>query len=186
MKTHSTLTQQELDSLFAWLDPDLDSAARKYEIIRCGLVQRFINRGCMDAESLADETIDRVTKKAHEISLTYQGNPSSYFHGVARNVFFEYCRERSRRAKDPPTEIEPIFSEVYHDCLEQCLTELSTEKRDLILRYYTEIKKAKIESRKKIRQELSVKPDALRVRILRIRRILETCVRDCVERNEML
>jgi DNA-directed RNA polymerase specialized sigma24 family protein len=186
MKIHSPLTQQELDNLFAWLDPDLNCAAYKYEIIRRGLIQRFINRGCMDAESLADQTIDRVTKRVAEISKTYQGNPASYFHGVARNVFFEYCRERRNQAKEPPPAEEPTFSEVYYDCLERCLAELSTEKRDLILRYYTEIKRAKIESRKKIRQELSVNPEALRVRTHRIRKILEPCVRECVKRNEMM
>jgi DNA-directed RNA polymerase specialized sigma24 family protein len=186
MKADAPLTQQELETLFAWLDPDLNCAAHKYEIIRRGLIQRFVNRGCMDAESLADETIDRVTKKVAEISIAYQGNPASYFHGVARNVFFEYCRERRNQAKNPPPEMEPTFSEVYYDCLERCLAELSTEKRDLILRYYSEIKRAKIESRKKIRQELSVNPDALRVRTYRIRKTLDHCVRKCVERNEMV
>jgi hypothetical protein len=82
--------------------------------------------------------------------------------------------------------MESTFSEVYYDCLERCLAELSTEKRDLILRYYSEIKRAKIESRKIIRQELSVNPDALRVRTYRIRKILDQCVRKCVERNEMV
>jgi DNA-directed RNA polymerase specialized sigma24 family protein len=186
MKTDSPLTQQELDKLFAWLDPDLNCAAHKYEIIRRGLIQRFINRGCIDAESLADQTIDRVTKKVSEVAMTYQGNPANYFHGVARNVFFEYCRERRKQEKRPPPETESTFSEVYYDCLSQCLAELPTEKRDLILRYYSEIKRAKIETRKKIRRELSVNPDALRVRTFRIRKTLEQCVRQCVERNEMM
>jgi DNA-directed RNA polymerase specialized sigma24 family protein len=185
MKTDSPLTKQELDKLFAWLDPDLNCSVHKYEIIRRGLIQRFVNRGCIDAESLADQTIDRVTRRVSEISMTYQGNPANYFHGVARNVFFEYCRERRNQANKPPPETEPTFAEVYYDCLNQCLAELSAEKRDLILRYYSGIKRAKIETREKMRRALGVNPEALRVRTYRIRQTLEQCVRQCVERNEI-
>jgi DNA-directed RNA polymerase specialized sigma24 family protein len=186
MKTRSPLTPEELDSLFAWLDSDLSRAIAKYQLIRHGLIERFINRGCMDADTLADETIDRVTKRVAEISTTYQGDPANYFHGVARNVFREHCRRVRVQANRPLPENEPTFSELYFDCLEQCLSQLPSEKRALILRYYSEIKSAKIESRKKIRQEMSLKPDALRVRTYRIRKTLEQCVRDCVEGNETI
>jgi DNA-directed RNA polymerase specialized sigma24 family protein len=184
MKPHSSLTHDDLKSLFAWLDPDPNRAIAKYEVIQRGLIERFINRGCMDAESLADETIDRVTKKVAEISTTYVGNPANYFHGVAKRVFLEYCRKRRVEATRPPPEPEPTFSEIYYDCLELCLGALPLEKRDLILRYYAEMKSAKIESRKEIRQKMSLKPNALRVRTHRIRKTLERCVSECVERNE--
>ena len=183
MNSNLSLTQEELARLLAWLDSDHNRAAARYEVIRRGLIERFINRGCVDAEGLADETINRVTKRVAEISVTYQGNPASYFHGVAKKVFLEHCRRKRIEGTRPPPEPEPIFSEIYYDCLEQCLGELPPEKRDLILRYYREIKKAKIEDREKIRQEMSLKPDALRVRTYRIRKTLERCVRDCVDRN---
>lgn len=186
MTSHQYLTKEELERLLAWLDPDHERALVTYGVIHRGLIERFTNRGCIDAESLADETIDRVAKKVAEISESYQGNPANYFHGVARNVLLEYYRRKSVEERRPPPENDQTFGEIYYDCLERCLAELTPEKRELILRYYREMKKTKIESRKKIRQELSLKPNALRVRTYRIRKALECCVRDCVERNETM
>ena len=184
MKPHPSLTPEELHGLFKWLDQDLDKAIKKYEVIQRGLVERFLNRGCMDAETLADETIDRVAKKVPVISKTYEGNPTGYFHGVAKNVFLEYCRRKRLESRPVPTEPEPIFSEVYYQCLEGCLNKLTPEKRDLILTYYAEKKSAKIESRKEIRRKMGVKADALRVRTYRIRKTLERCIFECVKSNE--
>lgn len=184
MRTHLPLTQKELEHLLAWLDSNYERAVARYEVIRRGLIERFINHGCLDAESLADVVIDRVAKRVPEIYASYQGNPANYFHGVAKNVLLEYYRAKRSEARRSPPDTEPTFSEIYYDCLDRCLSELASEKRELILRYYREMKRAKIESRKKIRQELSLGADALRVRAYRIRKTLEHCVRDCVERNE--
>lgn len=184
MKPHPPLATEELHDLFKWLDPDLDKAITKYQVIQRGLVERFLNRGCTDPETLADETIDRVAKKVTMISETYEGNPTSYFHGVAKKVFLEYCRRQRVEARPIPAEPEPIFSEVYYSCLEVCLNELTAEKRDLILTYYAEKKSAKIESRRQIRRKMGLKADALRVRTHRVRKTLERCIADCVKRNE--
>ena len=184
MKPHSSSTREELESLLAWLDPDPTYAVIKFEAIQRGLIVRFLNRGCMDAETLADKTIDRVAKKVAEISGNYTGSPASYFHGVAKRVFLEYCRERRVQARKPPPEPEPTFGEIYYECLGFCLGQLVSEKRELILRYYSEMRKAKIESRKGIRYEMGLKPDALRVRTHRIRKTLEQCISKCVESNE--
>jgi DNA-directed RNA polymerase specialized sigma24 family protein len=184
MKPHPSLTPEELQGLFKWLDPDLRNAVAKFQVIQRGLIERFLNRGCMDAETLADETIDRVAKKVPVISETYKGNPASYFHGVAKNVFLEYCRQKRLEARPVPVEPEPVFSELYYSCLEVCLNELSAEKRNLILTYYAERKSAKIESRKEIRLAMNLKADALRVRTHRVRKTLERCISECVKRNE--
>lgn len=184
MKPHPSLTTEDLHDLFKWLDQDPDRAITKYQLIHRGLIERFLNRGCIDAESLADKTIDRVAKKVRVIAPKYKGNPTAYFHGVAKKVFLEYCRDKRREAKPIPAMREPIFSEVYYNCLEICLKKLTPEKRELILTYYAEKKSAKIESRKTIRRRLSLKADALRVRTHRIRNTLESCISECVRSNE--
>jgi DNA-directed RNA polymerase specialized sigma24 family protein len=184
MKPHPSLTTEELNDLFMWLDPDPDKAAKKYQLIQQGLVTRFLNRGCLDAETLADETIDRVARKVRTIAMTYEGNPTSYFHGFAKKVFLEYCRNKRREAQPIPAKPDPLFSDIYYDCLELCLRKLPPEKRELILTYYAEKKSAKIQTRKAIRQSLSLKADALRVRTHRIRHTLEDCISDCVKSNE--
>lgn len=186
MRPHTSLTHDELEALLAWLDADKDRAAAKYEIVRRGLIDRFVVGGCIDAESLADEVIDRVTKRVPEIAASYEGNPISYFHGVARKVLLEYFRSKRREARRAPVQTEPRFSERYYECLESCLSQLESEKRELIESYYSEQKRAKIESRKVMRQEMSLKADALRVRTFRIRQTLKRCVSECVERNEIV
>ncbi|HEU4710832.1 MAG TPA: hypothetical protein VFS76_04665 [Pyrinomonadaceae bacterium] len=186
MKPHTSWTPDDLEALFAWLDKDRDQAIAKYEIIRRGLIEKFVVVGCVDAEALADVTIDRVIKRLPEISLSYEGNPISYFYGVARNVLHEYFRLKSREARRAPVQTEPRFSERYYQCLESCLNQLDPEKRKLIVRYYSEDKRAKIESRKAIRSELSLKADAFRIKMYRIRQFLKECVFECLHRNELL
>jgi DNA-directed RNA polymerase specialized sigma24 family protein len=186
MRPHTSLTHDELEALFAWLDPDRDQAIAKYETIRRGLIDKFIVGSCVDPEALADETIDRVIKRLPEISAVYEGNPISYFYGVARKVLLEYFRKRRRESRRAPVQTEPRFGEKYYECLESCLDQLEPEKRELIVRYYAEQKRAKIESRKVIRSEMSLKADALRVRTFRIRRTLKQCVFACVEGNELI
>lgn len=180
MKAKSSLTREELQCLLTWLDPDPHQAAGQFEVIRRGLIERFLNQGCVDPEALADETIDRVAKKLPEIGLTYEGERKRYFHGVAKRVSLEYLRQRRVESRQPPPQAEPRFDEIYYDCLEECLAQLETEKRDLILRYYAEQKSGRIEGRKQIRRDLMLEASALRVRTHRIRRALEKCVADCV------
>lgn len=184
MNPHTSFTQDELEALFAWLDPDKDRAIAKYEVVRSGLIAKFNAAGCIDAEALADEVIDRVIKRLPEISGSYNGNPISYFHGVARKVLLEYFRLKRREAQRAPVQTEPRFSQTYYECLESCLGQLDPDKRELITRYYAEQKREKIESRRSMRDQMSLKADALRVRIYRIRQTLKECVSDCVARNE--
>lgn len=183
MKTHTALTEEQFEQLLDWLDPDRQRAAEKYEVIRGGLIQRFISRQCVDAEGLADETINRVAGKIGELVGTYKGDPASYFHAVAKNVAYEYFRERRDAAKRPPPGPEPLFDDIYFDCLEKCLEELSVEKRELILRYYSEMRQDKINSRKQIRQQLNLRANALRAQTHRIRRKLGQCVRECADQS---
>src|SRR5689334_18556794 len=57
------LSQEAFDALLDWLDSDREQAGIKYEDIRGRLVMMFAARGCVDAEDLADETINRVTQR---------------------------------------------------------------------------------------------------------------------------
>lgn len=128
MKPKSPLTQEELDGLLAWLDPDPNEASTKFEVIRRGLIERFLNQSCADPEALADVTIDRVARKVREIGPTYEGDCKSYFHGVAKNVALEHFRQKRTEARPLPPGSEPSFEEIYYDCLEDCLAQQETEK----------------------------------------------------------
>jgi DNA-directed RNA polymerase specialized sigma24 family protein len=174
------LTQESFDSFLAWLHPHREQAGRKYEEIRLRLIKIFVCRGCLEPEQLADETINRVILRLNDIKATFIGDPSRYFFGVANKVHLESLRTKS--AVSPPVEQEDAEQiEQEYQCLEQCLEKLSKENRDLVLRYYDDEKRAKIETRKRLADQLGIGINALRIRAHRIRVFLEQCVRNCME-----
>lgn len=179
MKTDSTLTQAEFFDFLEWLDPDPDRAADKYEGIRRRLIWFYLNRQCSAAEDLTDEVINRVARKPKEWKDAYVGDRMPYFHAVANKVFLEHLRELNRKIEPPPettrAEIEPRL-----DCLRKCLAALSDENRRLILPYYEERKRAKINLHKEMGSSLGVSPGALRARVHRIRTKLRECVERCL------
>ena len=59
------LSQEAFDALLKWLDSDREQAAMKYEEIRKRLL-RSLPDDCVEAEDLADETINRVVSKLDE------------------------------------------------------------------------------------------------------------------------
>src|ERR1041384_4256101 len=149
------LTQELFEELLAWLDHDREVAGQKYENIRRGLIKVFVINGCHSVEDLADEAINRVANKLNQIKHDYQGDPSLYFYGVAKKMVHE--DRRRKRTPVPPTtvwnsdDIEPEY-----ECLERCLQELTTENRELVLQYYQEEKKAKIDNRRKLADKLGI------------------------------
>lgn len=182
------ITQTEFDSLLAWLGPDRDFAARKYETIRGGLVRMFVSKGFNNAEDLADETIDRVMLRLPDIREAYEGEPARYFHGVARNVMRESLRRKEIamdvRAVQPA--VPPPETRDEHDCLGHCLQLLSSSKRDLILSYYLYDGHDKVEHHKQMAGELNITKGAYRSRAHQIRLSLEKCMRQCPLRQKNL
>jgi hypothetical protein len=122
-----------------WLDSDRSSAAEKYEMIRQSLIQIFIWKRCSEAESLADETLDRVMSNVPELRKTYVGSPTAYIHSVAKNLLREKTEPPNVQfetlAPETPATAE-IENEKMNGCLERCLSNLSPYSRDLILGYY--------------------------------------------------
>jgi RNA polymerase sigma factor (sigma-70 family) len=182
MNKEWVITQEAFDSLLTWLDPDRDRAARKYETVRIRLIKIFSCRGCGEADDLADETINRVTSKLSEIAGSYLGDPALYFYGVANKVYLEYLRRRPA-IEPPPLRESSEDIEAEYECLERCMDELPPESRRLVLQYYQEEKRAKIDRRRKLAEELGIAVNALRIRAHRIRQQLQQCVQVCLEQN---
>jgi DNA-directed RNA polymerase specialized sigma24 family protein len=179
------LTQEAFDSFLAWLSTDREQAGMKYEEIRRRLIKIFVCRGCAVAEELADETINRVAKKVPEIKDSYVGDPAYYFYGVAHKVHLEFVRKKPEPLPPvPPAHSDEIEQE--YDCLERCMEQLPQESRELVLHYYQEEKRAKIEHRKRLAQRLGIELNALRIRAYRIRMSLQDCVRECLSQKAAL
>jgi DNA-directed RNA polymerase specialized sigma24 family protein len=182
MNKNWVLSQQSFDALLDWLDSDREQAGVKYEDIRHRLITIFTGRGCFDAEDLADETINRVISKLKEIGSEFTGDRARYFYGVANKVQMEYARRKAPPV--PPASItDSNRAEVEYRCLENCISQLSEENRELVFQYYQGEGRAKIEQRKALAERLGIGLNALRIRACRLRASLQECVEKCVERE---
>jgi len=184
------ITGEAFNLLLACLDADRDTAARKYEIIRRKLIKYFECRGCVTAEDQTDETINRVARRMLEGKQIWTTDPASYFYGVARNVLREYwsspehdftpldCLPPLAHPSENPmtmkvTEPERLSLEQRLAALDASLSELPTESRDLIVRYYEGEKSVRIRNRRALAEQLGIPPNALRIRMHRLREKLE-------------
>lgn len=174
-----TLTKSAFDALLAWLDPDRERAAQKYEEIRRRLIKLFAYRGCGAPEDVADRTINRVCAKLEEIGPAYRGDPVPYFYAVAKRVFLEEARPNSSVAVLPQL-AKAVDSRIEDECLDECLDRLSPEDQQLILDYYRDEKQAKIDHRKALAEVLGIELNALRIKVCRIRASLKECVFECL------
>lgn len=142
-----------------------------------------MSKGFSDAEDLADETINRVTKKLPEIRDTYVGEPARYFHGVARFIVREMMRRKEVAVEEVPvvTAEAEVHSDEY-DCLLKCLRFLPSDRRELILDYYIYDGRDKIAQHRRMASELGITEGALRGRAHQVRGNLEKCIQQCIER----
>ena len=180
IKVLKELRREDFERLLVWLDSDRERAGEIYERIRWRLVTILASRGCTQAEELADETIDRVARRVADIEGTYVGDKAIYFLGVMNNVHHEYLRRPPLpRLLEQQQAVES--REQVHFCLDRCLEQLAPYARQLIERYYAADRQAKIDLRKVIARELGIKTSTLRLRALRIREKLQTCVEGCLD-----
>ncbi len=194
MKKDKTLTQQDFDVLLGWLSADRDEAGVLYEKIRQGLINFFRFRGCIDPQSLADETINRVAVKVHSFDTSKDVKAATYFYGFALNVFREYLRIIQKREVSLDTENLPkthsLWSqnetaETDYRCLENCLSKLSTEDSRIVLQYYCKEKDGKNEVREKLAKSLEIKMPALHTKVFRLRKVLRECIEKCLEKKSL-
>jgi len=182
-RENSTLfpTGESFEALLHWLDPDRERAGVRYEEIRRRLVRIFTYRGCLGAEYLADETINRVIRNV-ESARSFSGDPVRYFYGVANKVHLEYVRTRPANSvdSDEPKGLEQVRIEF--SCLEECLSTLSPENRELILQYYERKKSSKGEVRQQLAANLGIGVNALRIRAYRVRSSLVECIEGCMNK----
>ena len=179
-----SLTRDAFDSLLGALGDDRDAAAEKYLETRSNLVRFFEWRGCSFPDDHADETLNRVAKRI--VAGEEVRNIASYSMGVARLLLLEIIKERTKeqRALMETSSTESIDtsndSEERLECLRECLQHLSPDNRNLIVDYYQGEKGDKIQNRKRLVERLGIPINSLRMRALRLRDKLQTCVEDCV------
>src|SRR5262245_30061417 len=175
------LTPEDFDRLLRWLDPDRRQAALKYEKTRIRLITFFVGGGCRcDAERLADEAFDRVSKKlkAGQVPKCQDRDKVFYFLGFAKNIRHEYLRKHNTNeitipVTNPSEDEDSINTENELECLDQCLEKLPSEKRWFVIEYYLFGGSAKIEHRRKLASQLDIDIRTLRLRVHRVREQLK-------------
>jgi DNA-directed RNA polymerase specialized sigma24 family protein len=172
----------EFERLLSWLDEDREKAGEKYEQIRQNLIDYFRRRGALDPLSLADEVIDRVTRRVTDIARDFVGAPSYYFLAVARRVIAEYWRRPPEQ--DLPDNL-PIFTspeaaerrELFFKSLERCWARLSPNDQSFLFRYCVETPPVKLSTaRGQLAEEMGATINMLRVMAHRLKRRLRHCI----------
>ena len=181
-------TQQAFEKLLASFSSDRDEAGKQYELVRLKLIRFFERRTVVAPERHVDETLDRVMRRIDEGETIT--NLVAYCYKVASYIFMEELKEQeqSRTAADAiplqtaALQLEPVEESPRLLCFDRCLDGLPVESRILILDYYREEGRAKIQLRKQTAQKLGIPLNALRIRAHRIRVGLENCVEQCLAR----
>jgi DNA-directed RNA polymerase specialized sigma24 family protein len=195
LKDDRILSQIAFTRLLEWLDAGVESSGETYLEMRRRLVAYFERRDRPFADELADETLNRIARTL-ETSVTIKITPPArYCYVVAKFVLLEdFRRDRSQNrlataaalvapgdpvGRRPDSDDTRALQEERLACLDTCLAELKPEQRDLVLEYYRDTKRQRIERRRDLAERLGISTNALGIRASRIRDTLEACVEAC-------
>ena len=186
------LSQFVFARLLAWLDDGTESNGERYLEMRRRLVSYFDRRNRPAADELADETLNRVARTLEQTGSIATRPPARYCYVIARFVLFEDLRRARRHVGFDETRLridmrasltEPTedftLREQRLDCLDRCLEQLKPEQRMLIVEYYRDSRREKIERRRELADRLGISMNALAIRACRIRDALLTCLEGC-------
>lgn len=167
------------ERFLCWLGPDPESAGRKYELIRGRLITMFKARRCVFAEDLADTTFERVARKMTDLT-EFTGDPARYFYGVAKMVFLEYQHELMTKRKrtgclSPASAADQDLENMLKQ-LDDALSAIPKSDRELILTYYTDSGRNKINNRRALAKQFGIELNTLRLRVFRIRRVIKNYI----------
>jgi DNA-directed RNA polymerase specialized sigma24 family protein len=195
LREEPTLTAFAFTRLLEWLDDGVNSDGERYLEMRRRLVLYFDRRNRSTAEELADETLNRVGRTLEQDGEIATRPPARYCYVIARFVLLEDIRrerrhvqldERRTAAASRHWRLTPIEQddrlvtrEGRLDCLDRCLQALKPAQRDLVVEYYRDVRREKIERRKGLAGRLGISMNALGIRVCRIRDTLTACLQDC-------
>jgi DNA-directed RNA polymerase specialized sigma24 family protein len=193
------LTELAFRRLLEWLDDGVDTHGKAYMEMRQRLVSYFDRRNRPSPDELADDTLNRVARSLEKTGETAITPPARYCYVVARFVLLEDIRDRHRHApfderRSGATvrmhgavtcELEDGLAaqEKHFQCLDRCLDTLKPAQRELIIEYYRDAGRQKIERRRDLALRLGISMNALAIRAGRIRDALGACVAARVGNN---
>jgi DNA-directed RNA polymerase specialized sigma24 family protein len=176
------LTEEAFAKFLACLDSDPARAGEKYEELREALVRFLAWRGAHFPDELVDETFNRVARKLDDGEAIR--DLSAYCHGVARGVFLQWLEHPGNKRVElgelkAIMPQEPDVMDSRSGCLDHCLSQLTAENREMIIEYYQDEGREKIDHRAGMAARLGIPLNALRSRARRVRDKLERCITRC-------
>ncbi|MBS0583340.1 MAG: hypothetical protein JSS42_09600 [Proteobacteria bacterium] len=184
------LARRRLHGLIERLRADAADGGFDYEQLRRRLVLFFRQHEPVDAESLADDALDRLARRLDE--GTAIDNAALYVFGIAKLMRFEAHERRTRREAARQEAIAAVETEADESdatdplllaALRACLRGFGARSTELMFAYYRDDDARRIATRRDLAASLGVSINALRNRALRLREALEACVRRRVGRD---
>ncbi len=183
-----TLTAESLNLLLAEFSEDKREAAAVYTNLRDSLVRFFALKGDSEPEAAADATLDRTAVKVAQ--QTPIDDIKKYSFGVARLIFLERLRlsqKEKNAAEDFHHETNKLSNDVVTDDFQffrECFKSLPAKDKIFLQGYFTDAPYEKLtELRRRLTEEVGVSVEQMRVKIFRLRKRLENCVRSKRENN---
>jgi len=188
-----TLTEAAFTRLLTWLDDGADSEGERYLEVRRRLVAYFDRQNRPAPDALADHTLNRICKTLEKSGAIATKPPLRYCYVVARFVLLEDLRRERRHVRfddvrhgnavTSPASADgddaAFIQERRLECLDRCLRKLKPEQQDLIVGYYGDARRQRIDRRRDLAARLGITMNALGIRAWRIRAALENCVGAC-------
>lgn len=175
------LTVESLSFLLAKFSENERQAADAYTKLRDSLVRFFALKGDFEPDAAADETLDRVALKV--AAKTPIEDLTKYSFGVARLVFLERLRSSQKEKKaaadfyagrKPPLSAETDDFRFFRECFKA----LPDAERDFLRKYFADLPFQKlVELRRLLNGEMGFSAGQAQVKIFRLRKRLEQCVR---------
>jgi len=190
-RSSSDTSRVAFSRLLQWLDEGADSHGVRYLEIRRRLVAYFDRRNRPSPDALADETFDRITRTLETAGRINVTPPARYCYVVARFVLLEDIRAARRSVpfdearfagRSTPSIAVVDEGEQALECLGRCLERLRPQDRELIVEYYRDDKRDRIERRRALAARFGITMNALGIRAFRLRASLEACVGACHRR----
>jgi RNA polymerase sigma factor (sigma-70 family) len=178
------LTQARFDLLLSNLSPQPTEAGARYERLRGRLIVFFSRRMLSFPEDLADEALNRLTRRLEEGEVIE--NIEGYALGIARHIAQEQiaridaertAAEEFSRNTSQETDTTTEEEEILLERMKRCLDRLPRSDRDLLSGYFLTGESGKILVRKRLAEARGITPAALRKRIFELRGAIQKCIR---------
>jgi len=188
--TRWTVTRESFERLLLELGSNPGEAGARYEALRRRLIFYFTRRGLDFNEDLADEVLDRLTRRLAEgVAI---GSAEAFALGIARHV----AQEQFNKSLQTEAASEVFFDNIPAPSatsdmeariagMERCLQGLPKADAALLESYYLGNREGNlIRDRRSLAQTLGLAPAVIRQRVFFIRRRLRKCMERHAEKSD--